>query len=526
MRIGPPTARRDPGTEPRAIRPTRGRGGRPAVLVAAVAAALAIAAGALLASRALRPRPEGLPLAPAALPDGSLWVEHLTRDLAPFWTRPEALGTPVGAFPTFRCDDGTLLDPALPCSELAHSGTWISSQLGKEFTRMRSRQVFFYGVAYHLTGDPRMLELARAGVRWLRANALEPDGSAVSWWKGRLPDAAPLRRTSQDLAYANLGLAFWAYLTRDADVLADAVRLKESIFRTHDDPSFGMLRWVAQGPGGEAKRQELVAQLDQVNAYLLLLTPLVPEPEASAWRADLARLCRILVDRFWSEENGLFWGSLQDPTERVPGSDHTDFGHTVKALWMIERAGRLLGDERLVRFARERLPRLLARAYLPRYGCWASGYRRDGTLDTTMTWWTFAELDQATGTLALADRRYTGVLERTWACWRADFVDREAGEVWAFVRPDDPERHVGKQNQWKNGYHSAEHALVSYLVAQEAKGRPAVLHFAFRRTPERSNGDPPLRPYFFAGDVAAVSESPLPGFPDRVDVAVSFRNLR
>ena len=45
-------------------------------------------------------------------------MTHLSRDLAPFWLRPEALGSPVGAFPTFRCDDGTLVDPELPCGEM------------------------------------------------------------------------------------------------------------------------------------------------------------------------------------------------------------------------------------------------------------------------------------------------------------------------------------------------------------------------------------------------------------------------
>ena len=286
-------------------------------------------------------------------------------------------------------------------------------------------------------------------------------------------------RNSQDLAYANLGLAFYAYLTRDPEVLADALLLYDGIFERYDDRSRGLLRWAAGGVGGETARIELVAQLDQVNAYALLLASVAPEPHRTKLRTDLARIARILIDRFWSEELGLFRGSLHDPLESGLGSRHTDFGHTIKALWMIERTGALLGDATLSSWARERMPKVFARAYLPRDGCWASGLRRDGSIDAGVTWWIAAELDQAAATLALTDRRYTGYLEKTYACWLDRLVDRENGEVWSWIDLDDAARRGAKQHLWKNGYHSAEHALVSYLTSQELHGRPATLHFAF-----------------------------------------------
>ena len=461
--------------------------------------------------------------APAALPAGEAWVAHLSRDLAPFWLRPEALGSPVGAFPTFRCDDGALVDPDLPCGEMLVAGDWVSSQLDKEFTRMRSRQTFFYGVAFHLTGEERYLALARAGVEHLRTHALERSSrSAVSWWRNGEAHPPADARTSQDLAYANLGLAFYAYLTRDPGVLADALLLYDGIFERYDDRARGLLRWAAGGVGGETARVELVAQLDQVNAYALLLASVAPEPHRTKLRTDLARIARILIDRFWSEELGLFRGSLHDPLESGLGSRHTDFGHTIKALWMIERTGALLGDATLSSWARERMPKVLARAYLPRYGCWATGVRRDGSLDAGVTWWIAAELDQAAATLALSDRRYTGYLEKTYACWLDRLVDRGEGEVWSWVDLDDPARRGAKQHLWKNGYHSAEHALVSYLTSQELHGKPATLHFAFAAPPPREE----LRPYFFAGEPVSVEESGLESRPDLKHVTVAFRRLR
>jgi mannose/cellobiose epimerase-like protein (N-acyl-D-glucosamine 2-epimerase family) len=344
----------------------------------------------------------------------------------------------------------------------------------------------------------------------------------VSWWKAGRPGPPVDARSAQDLAYANLGLAFYAYLTRDPEVLSDALLLYDGIFARYDDPSLGLLRWAAGGVGGETARIELVAQLDQVNAYALLLASFAPEPHRSRLRADLARIARILVDRFWSEELGLFRGSIHDPLESGLGSRHTDFGHTVKALWMIERTGALLGDEKLASWARARIPGVLSRAFLPRHGCWASGLRRDGTLDAGVTWWISAELDQAAATLALTDRRYTGYLERTYACWLDRLVDRESGEVWSWVDLDDPARRGAKQHLWKNGYHSAEHALVSYLTAQELHGKPATLHFAFGATPPADA----LRPYFFAGAPVRVDETALAGHPGLRRVTVDFRGLR
>lgn len=454
----------------------------------------------------------------ASLPPARSWVEHLSRDLAPFWTSAAALGPAPGEFPTFRCNDGQAWDPAQPCPELGQAPDWIRSELGREYTRMRARQVSFYCAAFSLTGEAAMLRHARDGVEWIRRHALEPSGSAVSWFEHGQPAGPPvLARTSQDLAYANLALAAYANLTRDEGVMADARRLKDHVFTAYAEPSSGLLRWVARGEGEE--RQELVAVLDQINAYMLLLAPIEPEPVGGRWRAELARLCHLIIDRFWSEEHGMFRGTLHEPG--FYGTRHTDFGHTVKSLWMIERTGLLVGDAALVRFARTNAPRVLARAFRADAGCWASGVDGDGSLDRGLTWWTFAELDQMAATLALVDRRATGWLARTYPCWQAGLVDHEHGEVWGFADPDDPERHFSKAQQWKNGYHSAEHALVSYITTAALEGTPARLYFAVP-----TGTAPLLRPYVFDGHPRVVSRSPLAGFPGHDRIAVDFTDIR
>ena len=86
---------------------------------------------------------------------------------------------------------------------------------------MMSRQTYFYGVAYHLTGDPALLALARDGWTTCGARARPGDGERRHLLEGRAAGRPPLlERTSQDLAYAQLGLAMYYYLTRDPEVLA------------------------------------------------------------------------------------------------------------------------------------------------------------------------------------------------------------------------------------------------------------------------------------------------------------------
>src|SRR5439155_709565 len=67
--------------------------------------------------------PSGPPQPPRVaageLPSLDRWRQHVTDELLPFWVVPDALGTPIGNFPTFRCNDGTLPRPEALCPELA-----------------------------------------------------------------------------------------------------------------------------------------------------------------------------------------------------------------------------------------------------------------------------------------------------------------------------------------------------------------------------------------------------------------------
>ena len=182
-----------------------------------------------------------------------------------------------------------------------------------------------------------------------------------------------------------------------------------------------------------------------------------------------------MVRDYHDADRHLFWGTIHNPAQKQLGSRHTDFGHTAKAYWMLERIGRLTKDQALVDLATTGARAVLKQAYLPESGTWGSRLQPDGSVGTGKEWWIYAELDQLAATLALADPAQAAPLPRTADFWFRHLVDPVNHEVWGGTggAPDFEPWQGPKIHQWKSGYHSAEHALVGYLTAQALHGEPA-----------------------------------------------------
>ena len=431
-------------------------------------------------------------------PNGDAWLRHVRQDLLPFWSSPDALGTPPGNFPTFRCNDGRVPDPKALCPEIEKPPAWIRPEIGRTYVRMQGRQTYAYAAAFHMTGERRWLDAARAGAAHTLA-LLHPDTGAPSWFEQGQPLPAANARTSQDQSYAVVGLAMLYYLTRDPKLERALVAHERFVMARYWDKEWGMLRWVpADGPVEEAKRQELVAQLDQLNAYMILVAPYLPATARTAWLADIRRLAEVIKEKFHDPESGVFWGTLEREDSRKPGARHNDFGHTIKAYWMLLLAAKELQDPKLEAFARDGATRMLARAWHPPSNSWASEWKAEG-VNAGKAWWIFAELDQVAATLAQKDPAQARYLEGSWPFWLDKLTDHAHGEVWGWVSADGwvPPDSL-KIHHWKSGFHSFEHALVSYLGARALEGRPAILHFA---TGAKRG---PFRPYVMEGKVVSV----------------------
>ena len=183
-----------------------------------------------------------------------------------------------------------------------------------------------------------------------------------------------------------------------------------------------------------------VAQLDQANAYMVLLAPLLPQPAGKQWQAELAQIARVMRARFYDPASTLFVGVIDPKAAKVTclfDGEDTDFGHTIKAYWMLHLTGRITGDAELEKFARERAPGILRAAYLPLTGSWATQRTcraKPDDVNRTSTWWIAAELDQAALTFGLSDPALLTDLPKTYDFWLKQMVDHRYGEVWTSCR--------------------------------------------------------------------------------------------
>jgi N-acylglucosamine 2-epimerase (GlcNAc 2-epimerase) len=466
---------------------------------------------------------------PAAAPSAGLapetWTTHHRDDLLPFWTTNEAFGVPVGNFPTWRGMDGSL-----------------AANTARK-PRMMGRQIYAYAMGFMLTGDEALLDHARAGNRWLLDHAR--DTSNGGWHADLDLAGAPVgagARWSQDLDYDAMGPAAFFFVTRDAESEAAVLAARDALFdparfwdaaggRIKDglDATMTTERWM-----GATGSWQLVAQLDPITAFELLVQPVLTDPARRTQAlGDLRTLATLLRTTFWRD--GIFWGSTGDIG--VYGSGHTDYGHILKAYWALLLIDKRLDDRPFAGFLATNAPATLTRAWDAPNGRWAklpitSVANRYGS-----DWWAYAEADQLAATLALHDPGWIAKVEQSSTNFRADYVDRtrpvrelvsSVSQTGAWVYPW-PDADTSKCNDWKNGFHSTEHALVMFLFSHYLAGTPAPLYFAFLPA-ELDAQARASRPYTFQGryvsheDLGEIASDPAP--VKRHKVRVLFDQLR
>ncbi|ELY1985745.1 AGE family epimerase/isomerase [Vibrio harveyi] len=449
--------------------------------------------------------------ASTTFPSTQTWLNHITTGLAPYWMDEKAYGEPVGNFPTFRCNDGRKLNTANVCPELDRG--WITPYFGREYTRMKSRQTYAYGVLFHLTGDTQALELAKQGAYYL-INELQDKahGGFISFTQNKQAGLKWTQRTSQDQAYALVGLAMYYYLTGDhlvEKVLIDQQKFIFDNYRLNDEVG---LAWVLQdGDEQSAKQHELVAQLDQINGYMLLVAPLLPEPHRTKWLSDLTWLTNTLVQHYHSDKEQRFYGAIHHKVVMQPNAKHNDFGHTIKAYWMTYLVAEQINNADWKQFAKQGMRTTLERAqyqqqFEPVSAFFSPELQSEWANQSIPAWqsrpysngsssWEWAELDQSAMTLAILDNKVGNVLPYTTRTFMDAWVDHQYGGVGL-----DPKS--TKAFHWGNGYHQFEHALIGTLTSGALNHQPVTLYYA-----NASKGQSDFTPYYFQGKVDNVERT-------------------
>ena len=249
--------------------------------------------------------------------------------------------------------------------------------------------------------------------------------------------------------------------------------------------------------------------------------------------SDLRALATLLRSKFW--QDGIFWGSTGDIG--TYGSNHTDYGHILKSYWALTQIDKRLDDRPFASFLAANAPATLTRAWDAPNGRWAKMPITSVANRYGSDWWAYAEADQLAATLALHDPAWIAKVEQSSTNFRADYVDRtrpvrelvsSVSQTGAWVYPW-PTTDTSKCNEWKNGFHSTEHALVVFLLGHYLAGTPAPLYFAF--VPADIDAQARAsRPYTFQGRYVShedLGEIPTDTAPvKRHRVMVLFDQLR
>ena len=464
---------------------------------------------------------------PGAVPAGlepATWLGHLENDLLPYWRMDAAKGTPAGNFPTWRRMDGA------PATNTARK------------PRMMGRQTFAYSIGFLLTGDEALLDLARAGNRFLLDHAW--DAARGGWYADLDSNGAPAGdgpKFAQDFAYTAMGPAAYFYVTRDPGAEAAVLATRDLLFdparywdaangRIKDGLNGALTAEAYMNPGGAGSWQ-LVAQLDPITAFLLLVQPQLTSPaRRDQALGDLRTLAALLEKSFF--QDGFFFGSTGDLGRF--GTQHTDFGHMLKTHWALTQINKRLDDHPFEEFIARHTAPTLRMAHDDARGRWGKAPTSNTTVQYGSDWWAYAECDQLAATLGLHDPSWIPLVAESSGHFRSDYVDttRPARELVSSVGADGSwvypwlDGDTAKCNEWKSGFHSTEHALVMNLFSHWASNTPAPLYFAFPSARVDALAAD-ARPYTFLGRVALVEDlGTLAGDATRHKVRVSFDQLR
>jgi mannose/cellobiose epimerase-like protein (N-acyl-D-glucosamine 2-epimerase family) len=209
-------------------------------------------------------------------------------------------------------------------------------------------------------------------------------------------------------------------------------------------------------------------------------------------------ITQIMIDEFYNADENLFFLSANSPDDVSKANAATDFGHTIKAIWMIYNVGVLLEDQELIDFAMQAGPGVLEQAYIVEEGTWANGVLAGGTRADDKDWWVYNELNQFSMTFGLQDEAIEAYLPMTTDYFFQYFVDHEYGEIWTMVDGKTNQPKAGalpKAWPWKSAYHSFEHALIGYITGSQMADQPVTLYYAFVEDTDV------IHPYFFQGDI-------------------------
>ncbi|MGM0508918.1 MAG: AGE family epimerase/isomerase [Fusobacteriota bacterium] len=439
----------------------------------------------------------------------SYWKTHVKEDILPFWDNKEALGEPIGNFPTYRINTGKV-DDKRPREE--------------RYPRMIGRQIYLYNMAYHMTGEEKYLKYAKKGLNWLVLNG--KDFSNFGWYSIIDKDGNMIEneKTSQNDAYCVMGPASDYYITRNLESEKLVLEMRNTLFDNtkYWNEQQGVINMLPISH--ERNHTDLVAHLDQLNAYMLMVQEILSKDmDKKQFLKDMKLISDIIIRDFKYKH----YISRQYTTNKEDYLSHFDYGHIMKSYWIISEIGDRLKVNKYEELLKKDIPKIINEAYDKETGLWQDNVLWWKDKNYGSTWWVYAELDQGTMIFNNLYGEYDEILMKTLSNWKNYFVDKKYNEVYSKINRDynvmNGSGIYSKQNYWKNGFHSIEHGLFGYLLGENKEG--VSLYFAI---PEDKADSFVAKPYIFEGDEVdrKILETIRIENQELKKVKVTFKNIR
>lgn len=369
--------------------------------------------------------------------------DELTGDILPFWIN--FLG------------DGKPLCGRIDGHGVPHPEAGISAIL-------LSRMLWAFSAIFRTTRLKRALDAARKVHTVLAGDLIDPVCGGVFWEIA--PDGNPLetKKQSYALGFAIYGLSEYARATGDADALAEARALFETLEKEVWDPrADGYVEALSRDwkPLQDMRLSDKDANTYfSMNSHLHLLEPytnlLRIWPDARLREAVL-RLIRIHTEHLFDERTGhlnLFF----DPSWKA-ASQTVSYGHDIEASWLLDEAAEVARDaSERVRTVSSTLAEKSLEGLLPDGSLAYEFDPLTGTTDTERHWWV-----QAEGIVGFfnhyekcGDERFLQAALGLWQYIRTHLLDKEGGEWFWSIRPDGSvNRDDDKAGFWKCPYHNS-----------------------------------------------------------------------
>jgi len=331
---------------------------------------------------------------------------------------------------------------------------------------LNARILWTFSKAFSVYANPVYLEAARRAYEYLVRFFWDDEFGGVYWMVDYLGQPLDTKKRTYAQAFSVYALAEYYRATRDAGVLARALRLVEVIEATAHDAQHGGYFETYERDWSLATDQRLsdvdMDEKKSMNTHLHMLeayATLLHLHEDATVRMRLRELIEIFLDHIIDPANHHFILFFDEQWNRR--SNVISFGHDIEGSWLLCESAEIFGDAALlerVRIAAVKMAQAVQEQALDADG--GLQYEADptGIIDSDKHWWPQAEA--VVGFLNAFElsgqSHFFAAARRSWAFIEKRIIDHEHGEwFWLVSKDGVPDNAKDKVGPWKCPYHNS-----------------------------------------------------------------------